>query len=127
MRKRSYEDILNLLKKQRFKEASDKYFELANTLVKRKDYQTSALLILLYGLSALKAQQTLAIVKDKVNSYLDSLGLSKSLVKETFYISLLLLILDSKIEHLTQYKSKIDLFLSLLPMFEEEKDLTLIN
>ena len=50
--------------------------------------------------------------------------MGKTLVKETFYVSLLLLILDVLVEKLDEYKPKFKTFLKVLPLFEEEQDLT---
>jgi len=126
MKKRYYEGILMHLKENAFEEASKKYLDLADNFIKRKDYQTSALLILLYGLSLLKAQDqdSQLKIKTKIISYLDTLGMGKTLVKETFYVSLLLLILDVLVEKLDEYKPKFKKFLKVLPLFEEEQDLT---
>ena len=125
MKKRYYDDILKHLIDKTFNEASNKYLDLAGNFIKRKDYQTSALLILLYGLSLLKAQEqnSQSEIKTKINSYLDTLGMGKRLVKETFYVSLLLLILDVLVMNLDDYKPKVKPFLKILPIFEEEKDL----
>ncbi len=126
MKRRYYEGILTHLKENAFEEASKKYLDLADNFIKRKDYQTSALLILLYGLSLLKAQDqdSQLKIKTKIISYLDTLGMGKTLVKETFYVSLLLLILDVLVEKLDEYKPKFKTFLKVLPLFEEEQDLT---
>ncbi|MHA1256475.1 MAG: hypothetical protein ACTSPS_12830, partial [Promethearchaeota archaeon] len=59
--------------------------------------------------------------------YLGPLGLNKKLVKETFYLSLLLFILDVLRENLNEYKSKFTALLEILPLFEEEIPLININ
>ena len=92
-------------------------------VLKGKDYHTSALLILLYGLSLLKTQGSYSKIKTEINTFLDTLGMSKTLVKETFYVSLLILILDILVENLDDYKPKFKQFLKILPLFEEEKEL----
>jgi hypothetical protein len=126
MKKRYYDDILNYLKENAFKEAAVKYLDLADNFIKRKDYQTAALLILLYGLSLLKAndQESQIKVKTQTISYLDTLGMSKNLLEETFYVSLLLLILEILVEKIEDYKIKFKTFLKVLPLFEEEKVFT---
>ena len=129
MKKRYYNEILSNLRENSFKEASANYLDLANNFIKRKDYQTSALLILLYGLSLLKSQEQNSHlkIKAKIISYLENLGMSKTLLEETFYVSLLLLILDVLVEKLVEYKPKLKTFLNILPLFEEEKALTEIS
>ncbi|TFG29456.1 MAG: hypothetical protein EU532_03190 [Promethearchaeota archaeon] len=124
MKRRYYDEILKLLKNEDFTEASNKYLQLADTFIKRKDLQSGALLILLYGLALLKAKEGLAKIDIKINSYLESLGLNKALIQETYYVSLLLLIITILVENLDDYKSKYQPFLKILPLFEEEKPLT---
>jgi len=73
MRKRYYLDILGLLEMQEFKKAGKQYFDLALKISKRQDYNTSSLLILLHGLSLLKAGEPLQLIRDNVNNFLNSL------------------------------------------------------
>ncbi|TFG07523.1 MAG: hypothetical protein EU539_04675 [Promethearchaeota archaeon] len=127
MKKRYYKDVLNLLSEESFEEASEKYSNLANLYMKRKDYELSALNLLLYVLSALKSEKSFKVIKKNVDEYFESLGLSKDLVKGTYYIILLLFILDIKMEGLEQYVSKINPFFNVLPVFEEEKILLRIK
>ena len=127
MKKRYYDEILTLLKNENFFEASKKYLDLAGNFIKRKDYHTGALLVLLYGLSLLKSNELINNINIEVHSYLDSLGMNKKLIEETYYISLLLLILDILVEDIEEYKTKFKSFLKILPLFEEEAVLTEIN
>ena len=127
MKKRYYKEILALLKEKSYKKASENYFKLAEDFAKKKDYQNSALIMLLYGLTSLKAQSSIGEINSKIKLYLGPLGLNKKLVKETFYISLLLFILDVLKENLNEYKSKFTPFLEILPLFEEEMILININ
>ncbi|MFX0077115.1 MAG: hypothetical protein ACFE96_16845, partial [Candidatus Hermodarchaeota archaeon] len=122
-KKRYYKDILTILNEKLYSEVANKYLDLANTFAKRKDYEMSALHILLYGLSALKSDLSSKKILTVVNEYLESLGLSKRIVKETYYITLILLILDVKIEGLDQYNPKINMFTRIIPTFDEEKEL----
>jgi hypothetical protein len=101
--------------------------KLAKNFIKRKDYQTGAFLILLYGLSAIKSGINLLDIRNEVNSNLESFGISKKFVEETFYVSVLLLILEIHIKNIRKYKSKIKNFLETLPIFEEENVLININ
>jgi len=123
MRRRYYMDIIELLKSKKIKEASGKYIELAETISKRKDLETSSLLILLYGLTSLKSGEKTKSVKNEINKYLNGLGINKKLVNETYYIMVILFIMDVKLNNLEKYQSKIKSMLEILPLLEEEKDL----
>jgi hypothetical protein len=121
MKKRYYNEILNMLEKQKFKEAASKYYDLAITLTKRKDLRTGSLLILLHGLCLLKEEESYSLVKNNIGKFLNSLGIKKKLVKDTFYIILILFIIDVKVYTLDKYMPKIKGMLEVLPLFEEEK------
>jgi hypothetical protein len=125
MKIRYYKEILALLDQKSYKKASENYFKLAEDFAKKKNYKISALIMLLYGLTSLKAKSSIDEINSKIKIYLKPLGLNKKLVKETFYMSLLLFILDVLRENLNEYKSKFPQLLEILPLFEEE--LRLIN
>ncbi|MFX1410168.1 MAG: hypothetical protein ACFFA6_07440 [Promethearchaeota archaeon] len=121
MRKRYYFNILNLLEIQEFKKAAEEYFDLAITIYKRKDLNTSSLLVLLHGLSLLKAGETHHLIKNNVYNFLDNLGVNKKLVEDNFYIRLILFIIDVKLYKRDKFLPKINDKLLILPLFEEEK------
>ncbi|MHA1293605.1 MAG: hypothetical protein ACTSQJ_13180 [Promethearchaeota archaeon] len=121
MRRRYYDPIIILLKNASYKEVSSKYFDLARTLSKRKAYKTSALVLLLGGLSLLKLNESPSEIKVKIKKILDSFGLSKKLILETFYTSLLFFLLDVKLNKLDKFIPKIKNMLKILPLFDEEK------
>ncbi len=123
MRKRYYNDILKLLGSQNFKDASVKYFELAKTIANRKDLEISSLLILLHGLVLIKVGEPIKSIKRNISEFLDRLGINKKLVKETYYIMVILFIIDVKLNNLDKYRLKIKNILEILPLFEEEKEL----
>ena len=123
MRKRYYSAILELLKSQRYKEAATKYLELAYNLSKRKDFETSSLMVLLNGLALLNVGESLGKIKNNATNFLDSLGINKKLVKETFYIMLILFLVDVKLYNFDKFLPKIREMLEILPLFEEEKKL----
>ncbi len=123
MRRRYYSDIIDLLKSKNFKEVATKYSDLAKTIAKRKDLETSSFLMLLHGLSLLKTGESIKLIKDNINEFLDSLGLNKKLVKDTFYIMVILFLVDVKLNNLDKFISKIKEILEILPLFEEEKEL----
>lgn len=121
MRRHYYEEVLDLLTKQSFKEAGVKYLELASTISKRKDFKTSSFLVLLYGLSAIKAGQPLSDIESSVHGFLDSLGLSKTVVKDTFEIILILFIIQVVKNNLDQFILKLKEMMDKLALFEEER------
>lgn len=122
MKKRYYDEVLLLLKNKKFTEAANKYLELSNILLKRKDYETSAMLLFLYGLSLLKIKSPEQI-KIEFNKFFENLGLSEKILKDTFYFTLIRFIIDVKIYDMKQYHSNIEKLLNILPLFEEEKEL----
>ncbi|MCK4284862.1 MAG: hypothetical protein KAX18_01615 [Candidatus Lokiarchaeota archaeon] len=124
MRRLYYSEILNMLEEPpKFKDAATKYYDLAIKLVKRKDLRTSSLLILLHGLCLLKEEESSTIIKKNIDKFLNSLGVNKNLVKDTFYIMVILFIIDVKIYSLDKYLPKIIGMLEILPLFEEEEQL----
>ena len=123
MKKRYYKDVIISLESNSFKKASIQYLELAKAMSKRKDLRTSSLLILLHGLSLLKANEPIKEIKTKVKNFLDSLGLNKQLVEDTFHITLIKIYLDVISHNLDKYLPHIREMLELLPLFEEEKQL----
>ncbi len=120
MRKRYYSPILDLLESQNYEKAANKYLELAHTHSKRKDLEASSLMVNLYGLALLKVGESINVIKNNINDYLNSLGVNKKLVKETFYIMLILFLIDSKLYNFVKYLPKIKEMLEILPLFEEE-------
>ncbi|MFX1276395.1 MAG: hypothetical protein ACFFAT_15320 [Promethearchaeota archaeon] len=123
MRRRYYDNIINSLETNSFNEAAEEYYNLANNAAKRKDFNTSALSILLYGLSLLKSKRSIIEIEKDIEKYLDTLGLNKTLVRDTFEISLILSIIRVKKKEIFDYDYKIKEMLSILPLFEEEKKL----
>ncbi|GAI63554.1 unnamed protein product, partial [marine sediment metagenome] len=123
MKKRYYREVINSLESNSFKKAGLQYLELAKSISKRKDLRTSSLLILLHGLSLLKANEPIKEIKTNIKSFLDSLGLNKQLVEDTFHITLIKFYLNVISHNLDKYLSHIREMLELLPLFEEEKQL----
>ena len=130
MKKQYYNEILNLLDMQKFKEAASKYFELAITISERKDFRTSSLLILLHGLCLLKLKKihitdSLAYVPIVKNIYdfLNSLDITKIEVRDNFYIMLIFFIVNVQIYSIDKYIPNIKGMLEILPLFEEEVQL----
>ena len=63
----------------------------------------------------------LKLIKKHINGYLDSLGINKKLVQETFYIMLIEFLIDVKIYDFDKFMPNIKEILKILPLFEEEK------
>lgn len=127
VRKRYYSHILELLESKKFKEAEAEYLKLAYNFSKRKDLETSSLMVLLHGLALLKEGEPLKSIKNNIIDYLNSLGVNKKLVEETFYIMLFMFLIDVKLYNFDIFLPKIKEMLRILPLFEEEKILIVIN
>ncbi|MFW9818750.1 MAG: hypothetical protein ACFFE5_03990 [Candidatus Thorarchaeota archaeon] len=121
MKKRYYAPILDLLNSMKYKDAAAKYLELAFSFSKRKDLESSSFMIMLYGLTLLKSGEALKSVENNVNHYLNSLGVNKKLLKETFHIMLIQFIIDVKLYDFDHFLPKVKKILEILPLFEEEK------
>ncbi len=121
MKKRYYNPIIELLQAKKFKEAADKYLELAYSFSKRKDLESSSLMITLHGLALLKSGESLNSIKNNIENYLNSLGINKKLVEDTFHIMLIQFLIDIKLYNFNQFIPKLKEMLEYLPLFEEEK------
>jgi len=127
MRKRYYSPIIELLESKKLKESADEYLKLAFDFSKRKDLETSSLMVLLHGSALLKEGESLKSIKNNIIDYLNSLGVNKKLVEETFCIMLIMFLIDVKLYNFDIFLPKIKEMLSILPLFEEEKILIDIN
>lgn len=123
MKKRYYKDVISLLEINSYKEVGLEYLRLAQSISKRRDFRTSSLMILLHGLAFIKANESTQKIRSNLKSYLDSLGLNKKLVEDTYYILCIDFILDVISYKIDKYLAKIKELLEILPLFEEEKDL----
>ena len=77
-------------------------------------------MVILHGLSLLKAGESLKLTKNNVIDYLNSLGINKKVVQETFYIMLITFLIDAKLYNFERFLPKIKEMLDILPLFEEE-------
>ncbi len=127
MRKRYYSPIIELLESKKFKAAAAEYLKLAYDFSKRKDLETSSLMILLHGLALLKEGKPIKSIKSNISENLNSLGVNKKLVEETFCIMLIMFLLDVKLYNFDIFLPKIKEMLRILPLFEEEKILIDFN
>ncbi len=121
MKKRYYKDIIPLLEIKSYKEAGLEYFRLAQSLAKRRDLRTSSLTVLIHGLALIKAEEPIKTIRSNIRKYLESLGLNKKLVEETYYILCIDFILDVISFKMDTFLSKINDLLEILPLFDEEK------
>ncbi|MFX1390962.1 MAG: hypothetical protein ACFE9Z_12930 [Promethearchaeota archaeon] len=127
MKKRYYSEVLMLLDSKKFTQAAESYLELAYKFSKRNDLGNSSLMITLYGLILLKIDQPIQSIKDNITKYLNSLGINKKLVEQTFPIMLFIFIIDTKINNFIHYLPQLKEMMEILPLFEEEKILIKIN
>lgn len=123
LKKRYYLEILELLSKDQFKKAANKYLELSERFLKRKDYKMSSLMLLLYVISSTRTDIEIDNIKQNVESYMDSLGISRGIVSELFQLTMINFILDITTNNIGKYSSKINQMLQKLPLFEEEEKL----
>ncbi|MHA2429830.1 MAG: hypothetical protein ACXACC_02240 [Promethearchaeota archaeon] len=127
MRRRYYKDIITTLQEENFKLAGEEYYNLGISISKRKDFSTSSLLILLHGLAFIKVKEPIKNIRFNVKQFLDSLGLNKRLVEDTFYIRCIHFILDVIENKLDKFIPQFNEMLEILPLFEEENKLKKIE
>ncbi|MBY8981005.1 MAG: hypothetical protein KGD72_11490, partial [Candidatus Lokiarchaeota archaeon] len=121
MKKRIYTDVITLLEKKSFKDAGIEYLKLAYTLSKRKNFESSSLMVLLHGLTLLIAKEPLNEIRININSYLSSLGLNKKLLEDTYPIRCIEFLLNVMSHNVEKFLPIIKEILGILPFFEEEK------
>ncbi|MFW9989627.1 MAG: hypothetical protein ACFFC3_13310 [Candidatus Odinarchaeota archaeon] len=121
MRKRYYSSILELIKAQELKNVAREYLKLGNSFSKRKDFESSSLMILLHGLSLLKVGEPLESIRKNINDFLNNLGVNKKMFEETLYIRLVIFLIDIRQYSLNKYLPEIKEMLKMLPLFEEEE------
>ncbi len=122
LKRRYFDEILDNLEEAKYGSAASKYNAYSYRFSKRKDYQLSTLLLLLYVLCSLKSDKTINMIEKNIEEYLNSLGMSKKLVKETYFLLLIRFLLDALqygiyISHKDELLSMVD----DLPLFEIEK------
>ena len=123
LKRRYYNDILNLLKEKKYQEASEKYMEVSLALAKRKDFLMSSILILLHGLTLMKAKSSHVQILSNLNEYLNSLGLNKKIVEDTLPLRSLKVLIKSLSNNLPKYVKEIKNLVKELPLFKEEIEL----
>ena len=121
MKKRYYKDVITLLEIMAFEEIGLEYFKLAESMSKRRDFRTSSLMVLFHGLALIKSEESTQKIRSNISRFLDSLGLNKKLVEDTYYIRCIDFILDVISNKMDKYFSKLNGLLEILPFFEEEK------
>lgn len=118
-----YPEVLEPLKIRDFGEAGAIYFKLAENFFYRKDFENTSLLILLGGLSLLKAGEPIEEVKENIKIFLKKFRKNEKSIKITFYVLLLFCIIDAILLNRDQYLKQIKKKLVDLPLLEEEKEL----
>ena len=121
MKNRIYTEVIALLEKNSFKDAGIEYLKLAYTLSKRKNFESSSLMVLLHGLALLISKVPLKEIRININSYLSSLGLNKKLLADTYPIRCIEFLLNVISNNVEKYLLTIKELLEILPLFEEEK------
>ena len=121
MKNRIYTEVIALLEKNSFKDAGIEYLKLAYTLSKRKNFESSSLMVLLHGLALLISKVPLKEIRININSYLSSLGLNKKLLADTYPIRCIEFLLNVISNNVEKYLLTIKELLDILPLFEEEK------
>ena len=125
MRRRYYQETIDLLNSKNYQSLAKNYMSLAKWSLERKDFASSSLHLLLYGLASLKFKDEIIDIQVNVNKFLNALGLNKRLIEDTFPVKLVLFLIELDINDIEKYDSRISEMLVLLPLFEEEK--VLIN
>ena len=122
LKRRYYNEILDLLNKNDFKETANKYLHVATVLIKRKDFENASLNLLLWGLCLFKTDQSLQSIKIELEKILAPLGISKNLIKDTFYSLMLSLLIEANLagENDLYEMGKNLLSGDILPLFDEE-------
>ena len=123
MKNRIYTDVIALLNKNSFKDAGKEYLKLAFVLSKRKNFESSSLMVLLHGLTLLIAKEPLKEIRINIKSFLSSLGFNKKLLEDTYPIRCIEFLLNVITHNVEKYLPTIKEILEILPLFEEEKKL----
>ena len=123
LKNRWYSEVLKPLQIRDFGEARAIYIKLAEDFFYRNDFKNTSLLILLCGLSLLKAGESVEEIKETIKIFLKKLGKNEEPIKITFYVLLLSCIIDAKLLNREKYLMQIKKILVYLPLLEEEKEL----
>jgi len=123
LKNRWYADVLVPLKSSNFNVAADVYIKLANDFFYRKDLVNFYFLILLCGLSLLKAGEDIIMIKVKIMNFLSSLGKNEESLKISFYGLLLFCLIEAKLLKRDNILKQIKKILVNLPLLGEENEL----
>jgi len=124
MKRIYYHDIVSYLEGNNFKSAGEKYIELSKSFSYKKEFDTASFMILLQGLTLIKAGESLIDIQKNMNSFLDSLGLNRKLVEDIFYIKCLQFIIEVKFNNMEKkYLPQVKEMLEYLPLLEAEQSL----
>jgi hypothetical protein len=121
-----YSDIFTELKTKNFDKATAKYVKLSKRMARRNDYETSSLMILLSILTQLKQKISPNEVKDSLNKLLDSLGIVKKILIESFGIKVAFFLIDTLLANSDSIKYHLQDLLRNMPFLKEEQGLLMI-
>jgi hypothetical protein len=116
-----FSDIFNDLSEDKFIEAAQKYVTLSKRMARRNDYDQASLMVLLAVLSQTKAGKPIGDIKKELDENLQSLGIVKKILDESFGIKLALFLLDALQSNSDSIRSHLRDLLILLPILENEK------
>lgn len=123
MKRRQYQEILDLLNSGSFDQAAQNYFKLAETIARRRDHKTTGLLLLLAGLCLLKQDEPFNTITSRLDEFLDGLGSNKNAVEETYHVQVLNLLIAVKEHDQGTLVPSVRGLLKILPLFGEEMKL----
>jgi hypothetical protein len=116
-----YRKVLGTLSAKDFQIASDEYFELSIKRTTKGDYTTASVLILLGALCLFKLSAEIHKIEEYLNNFIGKIGFAEKVIKETFAVKLLKLLIDAKsIANTGIYNDAWNL-IQIIPVFEEEK------
>ncbi|MHA1805170.1 MAG: hypothetical protein ACTSU4_11700 [Promethearchaeota archaeon] len=121
LKKRIYQKLLSLYTNHSFNLIPEEYEKLTIKHLEKNDYQTSPLLLSLYGLSLFAINTPATTIKKNIERYLQDLGSTRSIIENSFYMTLLSILITTKINHITKFHRQIEKFLNALPLLDEEK------
>jgi hypothetical protein len=123
--KRTYfTEIFSDLSSDNYTSAAEKYFNLAKRMARRDDFEQAGLMIFLASLCLIKLNRPFLEIKNQIENVLNSLGLVKKILEETFGIKTSLLFLDALKISDPSIGSCIQSIIHKMPLLAEEQKLT---
>ncbi|MCK5346740.1 MAG: hypothetical protein KAR20_25200, partial [Candidatus Heimdallarchaeota archaeon] len=119
-----YQGIVDNLQQAQFMSAAKQYIKLAKRMARRRDFESSSLMVLLSLLARLKGNQTTAEVKTQIDSVLNKLGIVEKILNDQFSVKLGSLTLDILNSRNPTMLHHLEEMLSCLPLLPQEAVLT---